>query len=536
MPRSTPIPPWRWRTSTAAGWLGRLQIPVRDPRFWVIQLLVLGIDTTHLLLEREPLLLAESQFYLLSVSVLLAPVVYAGISFGVRGALPTTIWALVLSLPEIYGHSAETRVGILVQFAIVLTIAGIVGLGVDRERAAAGATEQANARLSRINATASAVAHSLDLGQVLRETLRAKLDRTTRQVAWIRLVPERDSPGVTVIDASQVEVPAELDRVQCGLTVAACLSGHVQREPGPETAAHSAVTPLTSDGVVVGALGVTYLDEAIPPGEYRVLEAIGSQLGTALNNIRHHASTREGLAALSIANENLEIYIELATEAQEEERKRLSRELHDDTMQSLVLTLAQIDTATAAELPADARTRLAAAQGILTETLDNVRRYCRDLRPSLIDDLGLVDAIDWLVGDLRARAGLAIDLDVHGPRSRLSNRDELLVFRIVQEALHNVERHAHASRVQVTVHFDGGRMVVEVVDNGRGSVPVGRAGQKRADYGLGLRGMQERTKLLRGALVIDSSRGHGTRVRLTVPIPLLEADPVPEPVDEGARR
>jgi hypothetical protein len=107
MPRSTPLKPRHWRTSTAVGWVGRLQLPIRDPRFWVIQMLVLGIDTTHLLLEREPLLLAESQFYLLSVSILLAPVVYAGMSFGVRGALPTTIWALVLSAPEIYGHSAS---------------------------------------------------------------------------------------------------------------------------------------------------------------------------------------------------------------------------------------------------------------------------------------------------------------------------------------------------------------------------------------------------------------------------------------------
>jgi len=481
-------------------------------------MLVLGIDTTHLLLEREPLLMAESQFYLLSVSILLAPVVYAGVSFGVRGALPTTIWALVLSAPEIYGHSAETRIGILVQFAIVLMIAFIIGLRADRERAAAKATERANARLSRLNAIASAVAHSLDLDEVLRETLRAKIDRTTRQVAWIQLLPGRDSPGVTVIDASQVEVPTELDQVQRGLTVAACIGGQAQRESGSGGAACSAVAPLTSDGDVVGAVGVTYLDEAIPPDEYRVLEAMGNQLGTALSNIRHHASTRDGLAALSIANENLEIYIELATEAQEEERKRLSRELHDDTMQSLVLTLAQIDTATAAELPDDARARLAAAQGILTETLDNVRRYCRDLRPSLIDDLGLVDAIDWLVGDLRARAGPTVDLVVHGARSRLSNRDELLIFRIVQEALHNVERHAHASQVQVTIHFGDGQLAVEVADNGRGSVPASRAGQKKVDYGLGLRGMQERTKLLRGALVIDSKRGQGTRVRLSVPI------------------
>lgn len=102
--------------------------------------------------------------------------------------------------------------------------------------------------------------------------------------------------------------------------------------------------------------------------------ALATQLGTALSNIRHHATTRDGLAALSIANKNQETYIQLATEAQEDERKWLSRELHDDTMQALVLALAQIDTAP------------------LMETLVKVRRFCRDSRASLIDDLGLVDA------------------------------------------------------------------------------------------------------------------------------------------------
>jgi signal transduction histidine kinase len=434
--------------------------------------------------------------------------------FGVSGALPTTIWALLLSAPEIYTHKTDTRVGILVQFAIVFLIALIVGLRVDREREAAAGTIRANSRLSRLNATASAVARSLILEQVLDETLRAKLDRTTRQIAWIRL-----SPGPTVIAANQVALPTELDPVQRALTLAACRTGRVQREAGLGLAASSAAAPIVSGETVVGALGVTYLNEPVPPDEYRVLEAIGIQLGTALSNIRHHASTREGLAALSSAKEDLEIYIELATEAQEEERKRLSRELHDDTMQSLVLTLAQIDTATTSDLPDAARTRLAVAQAILAETLVNLRRYCRNLRPSLIDDLGLVDAVDWLVCDVRSRVDMIVELEAKGPRSRLGSRDELLVFRVVQEALRNVERHADASRAQVTLDFTGSELVIEVTDDGRGSAAIGRGGRRgAADPGLGLRGMRERAKLLKGTLGIVSSPGRGTTVRLAVPL------------------
>jgi signal transduction histidine kinase len=496
----------------------RLQIPVRNPRFWIIQGLVLLLDFTHLVLEHLHILMDGSELYLLSISIYFVPAVYAGMIFGLGGAVATTIWALVLSSPEITKHDNGTQIGIVIQFCIILVMASIVGVRVARERSAAEATARANTRLSRLNATASAVTHSLDLDHVLQDTLRAKLDRATRQVAWIRLLPTLDSPGVTVIDASQVEVPSELNQVQDGLTLAACLTGKEQRDYISGASAHTAVTPLISDGEVVGALGVTYLDKPISGDEYQVLEAIASQLGVALNNIRNHASAREAVSALSIANENLETYIELATEAQEEERKRLSRELHDDTMQSLVLTLAQIDTATSSELPDESRVRLAGAQEILTETLVNLRRYCRDLRPSLIDDLGLVDAIDWLVGDLRLRQIIDIDLSVHGSRRRLSNRYELLVFRIVQEALHNVERHAHAANVEVNLHFGDEQLVVEVADDGRGTVPAGLSGQHPAEYGLGLRGMEERTKLLQGSLVIESQPDRGTKVALFVPL------------------
>lgn len=518
MPHRTLVEQGRWFISMIASQLGRPQIPIRDPRFWIIQMLVLVIGITHVLLEHMRILVDGSEIYLLSVSIYLVPAVFAGLSFGVRGAFPTTIWALVLSVPEISRHTSDTQLGIVIQFGIILVIANIVGVRVGRERAAAAAAERANTRLSRLNATASAVTHSLDLGNVLQDTLRAKLDRTTRQVAWIRLLPDLNSPGVTSIHANQVEVPFELTQVQESLTLASCLTGLEQRYDFVANAPHTAVVPLTSDGDVVGALGVTYLDQAIPADEYQVLEAVASQLGVALNNIRHHASTREALAALSIANENLETYIELATEAQEEERKRLSRELHDDTMQSLVLTLSQIEAATISELPDDARNRLAGAQEILTETLENVRRYCRDLRPSLLDDLGLVDAIDWLVGDLKRRQITSIELGVRGSPRRLGSRDELLVFRIVQEALHNVERHAHAAKVQVRLHFGDDELLVEVVDNGRGTVPIGRTGQHPAEYGLGLRGMEERTKLLQGSLVIESRRGRGTKVALYLPL------------------
>lgn len=495
-----------------------MEIPLRDPRFWIIQLLVLGIDIGHVLLESHDLLVGESELYLLSVSLVLIPVIYAGLGFGLRGAVPTALWAFVLSIPEISHHNQTTRTGILIQFGIITAIAIIVAVRVERERASARSTEQTNQRLSRLNATASAVANSLDLDQVLRGTLRASLDPLKRQVGWIRVAQSRGMPASTLLKASQGEPPAQLDQLQESLTLAACRTGIEQRDDPDGIAVHTVVTPLTVEGQTVGAIGISQPADRILPDEFPVLGAIANQLGVALNNIRNHASTRAALAELSVAKGNLEIYIELATEAQEEERKRLSRELHDDILQSLVVVKAQIGSVTAHELPTGTHSRLLGVQEILASTVDNVRRYCRALRPSLLDDLGLVDAIDWLVADLASRSDIVVELGVNGPRRRLGSRDELLIFRVVQEALHNIERHAEATHARVGLDFGGELLTVSVADNGKGLPSVGQPGSHHSDTGLGLRGIDERTKLLKGSLAIESQRGRGTRISLLVPL------------------
>lgn len=501
-------------------WVRRLGVPIDDRRFWIIQALLVAIDTSHTLLEHAGLLVSDSELYLLSVSVFLIPIVYAGFNFGLRGAVPTVVWALVLSIPEISEHDRITKLGIFTQFAIVMAIAVIVAVRVDREKAAAQASEDANRQLSRLNATASAVAGSLDLDHVVRRTLRAELDPKKEQVVWIRLNRTADFAERTDIDASGVAVPVELDDTQEELTAAVCRGGQLQSDDTTSAAAHTVVAALRSEDRILGAIGLSRPTETISPDDHQVLIAIGNQLSVALNNISSHQRVREALTSLQAVTRNLQTYIELATEAQEEERKRLSRELHDDILQSLVVAKAQIESAVSHEEPEQLRSRLVSAQDVLGEAIVNVRRYCHDLRPSLLDDLGLVDAIDWLVGDLRARTGLEIDLTATGIARRLSRRDELLIFRILQEALHNVERHSKATRVGVSLSYAADALTVRVADNGCGmSRDPGRSGRDLPDPGLGLRGMHERTKLLRGTLTFGNPAGGGTELTLEVPLP-----------------
>lgn len=506
---------------TQGRWVARYlaSIPLRDYRFWIIQILILLINIGHLLLEEAQVLGGQWALYLLSISVLLIPVVYSALAFGLAGAIPTALWALVLSLPEISSHTWTTRAGILVQFGIVCAIGVIVGIRVDREAAATRAADQANLRLSRLNATAAAVAASLDLEHVLRGTLRATLDPRKGQIGWIRTLARPHTSGMTIIDASLVALPGQLEQPQEALTTAACQTGLQQRDEPAGTDPHTIVVALKSGQRTLGAIGIAQAGEAILADECNVLVAVANQLSVALNNIFDHASTREALSELAEAKRNLETYVELATEAQEAERKRLSRELHDDVLQSLAVAKAQIDAVSPEAAPEDTSARLLGVQEILAATIGSVRRYCKDLRPSLLDDLGLIDAISWLVSELRSRTAVQVGMVVTGPRQRLSERDELLIFRVVQEALHNVERHAQATEVQVGLDFGGDTLTVVVEDDGKGMRLSGERASGAWEAGLGLRGMDERTKLLEGSLVTTSAPGEGTTIALSVPLP-----------------
>ncbi|MFZ2227121.1 MAG: sensor histidine kinase [Candidatus Nanopelagicaceae bacterium] len=266
----------------------------------------------------------------------------------------------------------------------------------------------------------------------------------------------------------------------------------------PEIISHQSTTRL---GIIV---------------QFGIIGVIAMIVANRVERENHAAEqAREANAKLLKAKENLEIYIGLATEAQEKERKRLSRELHDDTLQSLATAITEIGMVTSSENLVGAENRLLRVQEILSSTMSSVRRFCRDLRPSLLDDLGLIDAIEWLVSDLQNRSGMLVTLEVLGERQRLDERLELPIFRVVQEALHNVEHHAKATQTDVGINFDHGNLVVSIADNGQGMSAFGPP----TETGLGLRGMDERTKLLKGSLIIESKPGRGTKITLLVPFP-----------------
>ena len=264
--------------------------------------------------------------------------------------------------------------------------------------------------------------------------------------------------------------------------------------------------PIASGDQSFGTLALVSLDEAksFSDRDVAVLAGIGRQAGIAIENARLY--------------ENMRFYVRQITRAQEDERKRIARELHDETAQALIdLSRRLDDLATSGEqLSESTIERLEELHELIDGIWRGIRRFSRDLRPSVLDYLGLLPALEGLMADVK-EDGIETELRVCGDRRRLPPEAELALFRIVQEALSNVRRHSQASQVVTTVEFDRGRTRITVEDNGQGFEVPERTGDLVVTGKLGLAGMHERAQLLGGTLTVRSELGKGTSVVVDVP-------------------
>jgi signal transduction histidine kinase len=213
--------------------------------------------------------------------------------------------------------------------------------------------------------------------------------------------------------------------------------------------------------------------------------------------------------------------------AQEEERKRIARELHDETTQSLVGLVMMLETAMALrakhaggreEAEGDIERRMTDIKELAINTLDNVHKIILDLRPSALDDLGLVSALRVFAQNRLTPHGAKVRLEMGGDERKLPPHVEIAIFRVVQEAISNIARHAEARNVLIMMEFRDDSICIEIEDDGKGFDM--EAAQPRADEirGLGLVGMSERITLQGGAFRVESRPDRGTRIRIEVPV------------------
>ncbi|HKQ98945.1 MAG TPA: ATP-binding protein [Candidatus Polarisedimenticolia bacterium] len=267
-------------------------------------------------------------------------------------------------------------------------------------------------------------------------------------------------------------------------------------------------------GEGIGVLGLTALHaEAVGTilrerrpavSRARLVSGSGAFLAESLSPFEMtHRGYEEAVEALRRMNQRLE-----------DEARRIAHALHDDAGQLLVTVHLALESATA-ELPGPLSARFDHVRRLLGEVEQHLRRMSHELRPTILDDLGLIPALEFLARGLEARSGVAVR--VSGPaRPRLAPAVETALYRVVQEALHNALRHARPDAIDVRLERVAATMRLTVRDDGRGFDPAA-ARRRRGARGLGLIAMRERLDEVGGRLAIDSKAGRGTEIRISIP-------------------
>ena len=458
--------------------MGRLRPPVHAGRFWLVQagvLFVALLDEVVLdvLGVQPPFEIPRSTI----TSLLLIPVIYAALNFGVRGAVGTALWATALMFPDWLFIAGVTTANAWVEIgnlAVLNAVAIIVGQRVERE-------EQARLRAEE----------ALRASEVAEGRYRALFDEQHAPVLVTDaagVVSEANAAATSLLGSG---VPGRVLSDLVDTSVTAILDGVVPRLP-------------VGDRVFV------------PTG--RTLE-IGS--GERLIQIVLVDVTDEEHRAIE-----QRAYAARLVSVQEDERRRLAQDLHDDPLQTLTYLVRMLEHLTDdSRLPPDLAALVRRDGELAAEVVDVLRTVIHGLRPPVLDDFGAVAALRQLVDEVRARHGVPIRLRVSGDQVRLSAQCELTIYRVAQEALSNVVRHAQATKVRVDLHF-GDQIVLTVTDDGSG-IPAPSTTSASLGGSLGLIGMRERVNLIGGSLLVQALSPHGTLVRAT----LMWAPPEPHPSD-----
>jgi PAS domain S-box-containing protein len=469
-----------------ARWLETWAPPLGRREFWVVQALVVAIAVGHAINEWGGIVdLHGAEF--LPVSLYLLPVVYAALNFGMRGAAPTAIWAFVLTIPNIalwHAGAGAGALGELWQASLVLGVGFFVGNRVDRERNA-----RRDAELGERERRASDARYR-GLFDVAADAILV-LDQQG-------LIVDSNTAAVQLLDRTREDLHgSSLEDLVPGFRPSV---GAPQR-PGDDlpitaSARETAEAPLAIDGTAgrtwVAPVTVAFRDA---DGQPRVL--------AQLRNVTP-AIERQRL---------LQSFARRTVAAREEERRRVARDLHDGPLQSLILVWRSLDEVEGS-IPDEAGDAIREARRRAEDVADELRRFSRDLRPSILDDLGLAAALKAETLSFGGRDGVEATFTSTGIPERLPTEVELTLLRICQEALRNVERHARASRVAVALERLPGGYRMWVGDNGVGLGVLPPSNELVAAGRLGVVGMQERARLIGAACTVHDAAGWSTVVEV----------------------
>ena len=379
---------------------------------------------------------------------------------------------------------------------------------------------RANRELLALNSIAHALGQSLDLKITLQTVAETILDALEAQVSWVHL--SDDIIGVPAVRASRGLSLKELDELMQA-------SNMVLDEQTAVSASYSlvpdngidecdqlwqfAVTQLKSKGVVLGTVGVASPRRPFDQQRIQLLDAIGNQIATAVEKCKLY---KEVQLARDLRGKLLH---EIIT-TQEEERRRIARELHDETGQVLtVLKLCLEKLALAATSSTEeAKFQLNQSLRLCQQGEEAIDRLIFDLRPPLLDDLGLIKAIEFYAKTRLRTVATGVSLKVTGKERKLSGERETALFRVIQEGITNIVKHAHARTAMIHLEFEANQLVACLEDDGCGFKVSKMVNAQNPRHGLGLLGMRERMNLVGGSLSIISKPGIGTCLKAVVPL------------------
>jgi signal transduction histidine kinase len=258
---------------------------------------------------------------------------------------------------------------------------------------------------------------------------------------------------------------------------------------------------------------------AVASGDF---QAIAEPVG-GISEVQHlQAELAEMARKVRASQEGLHDYIGAITAAQEDERLRLAHELHDETIQELIALKQRVQLAQKAVKDQSALQLLRELESLAEGSIENLRRLTRALRPIYLEDLGLVTALEMLSRETSQANALAVDFQSTGQERRLPREAELTLYRVAQQALNNVVRHAHAGRAALQIAFTDQGIELEVRDDGAGfQMPRNLTDLAPAGH-FGLLGMRERADLIGARFDVQSEAGRGTRLSVRLPIAQLE--------------
>jgi signal transduction histidine kinase len=458
-----------WQASRwVAAWRRAIRPPVRESRFWIVQAMVVGLAAAHLATDIASA--AGTVPAGIPVALLLAPVSYAALRYGLSGSVATAVWASLLWLPDLLLPRDRGHIGNdLIELTLVVAVAVFIGHHIDTER-----LERAHAEWARIEQQATEARYRqlfdtnaapilvvgksgaiLDANPAARALVRENVvGRPVHDVLGSRAGAIGDGAG------SVIAMPTPPN----GLRYYRVNAGHVPAKPEKE--------PLTQ----------------------LVLQDITEERA-------------EG--------ERVHRFAELLLKVQEEERRRIAQELHDEPLQLLVHLARSLERlATTAQTPATLADSLGGARHQTLEIATRLRAVVAGLRPPALEQLGLTPALRGFLADVGDTTALPTDLQVTGTEMRFPLEIELGAFRIAQEAVNNVIRHADAKKLLLTLDFGDDGLSLRVTDDGRGFDPAAIGTQLPAGR-LGLLGMRERAALAGGQLTVQSAPGQGTTVVAT---------------------